>query len=73
MPSNTPTNPSFDLPINPPLQLRSPPLEDAVDILKGLQAMGLSSIMSGLDNLRNMVRSTDKPIPRALALYIPLS
>ena len=36
---------------------RSPPLEDAVDILKGLQAMGLTSIQSGLDNLRNMVGS----------------
>ena len=39
------------------IQLRSPPLEDAADILKGLQARGLTSIMSGLDNLRNMVGS----------------
>ena len=39
------------------IQLRSPPLEDAADILKGLQARGMTSIMSGLDNLRNMVGS----------------
>jgi ferredoxin-nitrite reductase len=39
------------------IQLRSPPLEDAVEILKGLQARGLSSIQSGMDNLRNMVGS----------------
>ena len=39
------------------IQLRSPPLEDAVEILKGLQARGLSPIQSGLDNLRNMVGS----------------
>lgn len=33
------------------------PLEDGSDILKGLQARGQTSVMSGLDNLRNMVGS----------------
>jgi ferredoxin-nitrite reductase len=39
------------------IQLRGMPLEDGGDILKGLQALGQTSIMSGLDNLRNMVGS----------------
>jgi ferredoxin-nitrite reductase len=39
------------------IQLRSPPLEDAVEILNNLNKLGLSSLMSGLDNLRNMVGS----------------
>lgn len=39
------------------IQLRSPPLEDAADIVKELQKRGLTSLMSGLDNLRNMVGS----------------
>lgn len=39
------------------IQLRGMPFEDAADILKGLQARGQTSIMSGMDNLRNMVGS----------------
>lgn len=39
------------------IQLRSPPLEDAVDILTHLRQLGLSSLMSGLDNLLNLVGS----------------
>lgn len=39
------------------IQLRGMPLEDAADILKGLQALGSSSIMTGLDNVRNFVGS----------------
>ena len=39
------------------IQLRGMPLEDAADALKGLQQRGLTSVMSGLDNLRNMVGS----------------
>lgn len=39
------------------IQLRGMPLEDAVDIFSGLQERGLTSIMSGLDNVRNMVGS----------------
>ena len=35
------------------IQLRGMPLEDAADILKNLQARGLTSVMSGLDNLRS--------------------
>ena len=33
------------------------PLEDATDIFKHLPTIGLTSAMSGLDNLRNMVGS----------------
>lgn len=39
------------------IQLRGMPLEDCADVVKGLQARGLTSLMSGLDNLRNMVGS----------------
>ena len=39
------------------IQLRGMPLEDGADILKGLQALGQTSVMSGLDNLRNLVGS----------------
>ena len=39
------------------IQLRGMPMEDGADILKNLQAVGLTSVMSGLDNLRNMVGS----------------
>ena len=39
------------------IQLRGMPIEDGADILKGLQALGQTSVMSGLDNLRNLVGS----------------
>eukprot|EP01038_Epipyxis_sp_PR26KG_P005178 gene5178-7205_t len=39
------------------IQLRGMPIEDGDDIIKGLQALNLTSLMSGLDNLRNMVGS----------------
>ena len=39
------------------IQLRSPPMEDCADIITGLQDRGLTCLMSGLDNLRNMVGS----------------
>lgn len=39
------------------IQLRGMPLEDCADVVNGLQARGLTSLMSGLDNLRNMVGS----------------
>eukprot|EP01036_Dinobryon_divergens_P027781 gene27781-36608_t len=39
------------------IQLRGMPFEDSVDAVKGLQERGLTSLMSGLDNLRNMVGS----------------
>lgn len=39
------------------IQLRGMPLEDCSPILLGLQKLGLTSLMSGLDNLRNMVGS----------------
>ena len=39
------------------IQLRGMPLEDCADVVRGLQAIGLTSLMSGLDNLRNMVGS----------------
>ncbi len=39
------------------IQLRGMPFEDSVDVVRGLQERGLTSLMSGLDNLRNMVGS----------------
>jgi ferredoxin-nitrite reductase len=39
------------------IQLRGMPLEGASDIYKGLQERGMTSVMSGLDNVRNMVGS----------------
>jgi len=39
------------------IQLRGMPFEDSADAVKGLQQRGLTSLMSGLDNLRNMVGS----------------
>jgi ferredoxin-nitrite reductase len=52
-----PDNGVVDITTRANIQLRSPPLEDAVDILENLKKLGLSSLMSGLDNLRNMVGS----------------
>mmetsp|Transcript_14615 Transcript_14615/g.19232 ORF Transcript_14615/g.19232 Transcript_14615/m.19232 type:complete len:583 (+) Transcript_14615:54-1802(+) len=39
------------------IQLRGIPLEDASDIINGLDQVGLTSLMSGMDNVRNMVGS----------------
>lgn len=39
------------------LQLRGLTLEDCSDAIKGLQARGLTSLMSGMDNVRNVVGS----------------
>lgn len=39
------------------IQLRGVKLEDASDVCNGLYEVGLSSVMSGMDNVRNMVGS----------------
>lgn len=39
------------------IQLRGVVLEDADAIMKGLVAVGLSSVMSGMDNVRNLTGS----------------
>ena len=39
------------------VQLRGMPLEDCAPVVLELQKLGLTSVMSGLDNLRNMVGS----------------
>ena len=39
------------------IQLRGMPLEDGSDIIKGLQQRGQTCLMSGMDNVRNMVGS----------------
>lgn len=39
------------------IQLRGVPLEDAGDIMNGLQDVGLTSVQTGMDNVRNMTGS----------------
>lgn len=52
-----PENGVVDITTRANIQLRGMPFEDSVDAVKGLQERGLTSLMSGLDNLRNMVGS----------------
>lgn len=39
------------------IQLRGIPLDDASDVIKRVEAMGLTSFMTGMDNVRNLTGS----------------